>query len=632
MSPKASHDWWSKREIDWGREQPRKIRDVLSHAYPERAAVEKLLDGLGVPSIGAPGDDARPRDLWTWAIAAVVEAGMVFQLRQAVLGDRQKSAFHRPLSKWFPWDDAPCDEGLQAINVATLGFTDANMAMRVIRDAIRRTAMIQIGGVAAGTAFLVGPDLLLTAAHVLDAEVAPQDLEGVTATFDFLAHEGRAPNETGDEVAVTGPCLAWSPPTKKEIAGQTHAGEADLNHLDYALIRLERLAAADVVQGERRGHYALSDVEYKFVPESLFKIPQHPLGQTQLHCDALDPTINNSGARVRYRSNTLPGSSGSAVLDRNGRVVALHHYSTSGWNQGVPIHAIVRDIAQQDVVLPGPDPASWKTTTTTAAPATAPDPFKTTHVGPKPFLNRNELRQKLKSLLSRRDQNILLLEGAAEAGKSFSFHYLAHLEAERAHPVLIGLAEDGFRAVNIDLDPFTHLSGDETREAVIGQICGAMKLSPPESRAQAARHIVEFVTLLDTELQRKGSKVIWCLFFDSLDRHVLAHGQIDELITELCHLIDRKPGLPLRLILSSRERPTLPQSVIDWVDREPVRAPDRQDMRDWLAQCASKQIKTDTVRSKFEKRFPPDEPLPRTADITKGMADLLKELQKGVAP
>ena len=59
-------------------------------------------------------------------------------------------------------------------------------------------------------------------------------------------------------------------------------------------------------------------------------------------------SVNANGTRVRYRTNTEPGSSGSPCFDQNWSLVALHHSGDPNfdgikqpeYNRGIPIAAI----------------------------------------------------------------------------------------------------------------------------------------------------------------------------------------------------------------------------------------------------------------------------------------------------
>jgi hypothetical protein len=92
---------------------------------------------------------------------------------------------------------------------------------------------------------------------------------------------------------------------------------------------------------------ALADA---FQPGSSLFIVQHPRGRPMelaLGTRALIG-LNRNGTRVRYRTNTDHGSSGSPAFDLSWNLLALHHAGdpdyalahTPEWNQGVPFHLI----------------------------------------------------------------------------------------------------------------------------------------------------------------------------------------------------------------------------------------------------------------------------------------------------
>jgi hypothetical protein len=65
--------------------------------------------------------------------------------------------------------------------------------------------------------------------------------------------------------------------------------------------------------------------------------------------------MNKSGTRVRYRTNTVRGSSGSPCFTPVFDVVALHHTGdpnfaaghAPGYNQGVPMHLIAAHLKER---------------------------------------------------------------------------------------------------------------------------------------------------------------------------------------------------------------------------------------------------------------------------------------------
>src|SRR5262249_38901972 len=90
-------------------------------------------------------------------------------------------------------------------------------------------------------------------------------------------------------------------------------------------------------------------------------VVHHPNGHgKRVSLDDTDVMMINTTV-VRYSSDTMPGSSGSPVFDRQGRLIALHHASqrqstpitlpdggtADVLNEGIKIAAIVLDLERQ---------------------------------------------------------------------------------------------------------------------------------------------------------------------------------------------------------------------------------------------------------------------------------------------
>jgi hypothetical protein len=217
----------------------------------------------------------------------------------------------------------------------------AEFVARLTR-AMSAVCLVRIAGTDLGTGFLVAPDLVLTNHHVLrgviEGAMAPQDVR-----FHFEAVGSAA------EVVAALPAGAWlidsSPPTDTEAQ---QGGTPDITQptdearLDFALVRLG--APVD------RPPLPPSEGPFGFATGTALVVlgyPQGTNGSTQrlqfaVESDSVLRT-NPNGTRVRYRTNTLRGSSGSPVLTLSMQLVALHHY---GWpwlyNQGVPTDVIAR--------------------------------------------------------------------------------------------------------------------------------------------------------------------------------------------------------------------------------------------------------------------------------------------------
>jgi hypothetical protein len=217
------------------------------------------------------------------------------------------------------------------------------------------------------TGFLVGPRVVMTNHHVI-ADLIPPTTAGGTgnppsvnalARFDYKrmydafgnavgTHEGRTCKFEDDWL------IDYSPSTP--TSSQT---EADA--LDYALIRLAEPVGDDRLDGGakqetpvRRGFVDMPRAAHDFLPESSLFILQHPRGsplQLALETKSVLGVFEN-GARVRYTTNTEPGSSGSPCFTAKWELAALHssgdpdfdpgHKPT--YNEGIPISAILASV------------------------------------------------------------------------------------------------------------------------------------------------------------------------------------------------------------------------------------------------------------------------------------------------
>jgi V8-like Glu-specific endopeptidase len=174
-------------------------------------------------------------------------------------------------------------------------------------------------GRALGTGFLVGPDLLLTNQHVLKSQ---DMLDSAVVRFDYQLNR--------DGVVTPGRVFEFVPDFYLSSPS---------TELDFALVRLKaaplaerRLEAGEedlpyqelLRRGRHRGYLLLAPS--LIVERERVNIVQHPNGNPQkavLTQNYVISTMEN--ARVHYLADTMPGSSGSPVLNAHWDVVALHH-------------------------------------------------------------------------------------------------------------------------------------------------------------------------------------------------------------------------------------------------------------------------------------------------------------------
>ncbi|MCY1023432.1 trypsin-like serine peptidase [Pyxidicoccus sp. MSG2] len=216
---------------------------------------------------------------------------------------------------------------------------------RLLAAHSRRVCRIQFGHAPMGTGFLIGRDLVLTNHHVLSAVfsggVPPAQ---VRCVFDAIGPESAAAQRSC--ALATHWDVAHSPPSGVDLLADPKTADPGADELDFAVVRLAEPAGDDTGPAGLRGWVELPDTFFVQQGDPLV-ILQHPRGQP-LHV-AVDTeailAVNRSDNRVRYRTNTEPGSSGSPCFDLSMRtLLALHHSGDPGfrpvYNEGIPIHKI----------------------------------------------------------------------------------------------------------------------------------------------------------------------------------------------------------------------------------------------------------------------------------------------------
>jgi hypothetical protein len=186
---------------------------------------------------------------------------------------------------------------------------------------------------AVGTGWMIGPRLLITNHHVVNARVkhepaasdADFKLQAETTQADFDFHEG-------SPAVITVPAVACV------------AADAAL---DYALLRLDEAAAERLPMRLRTN--PLTRPEASALRERV-NVLQHPNGERMRLGFRNNFVVTGSAEKLSYLTDTAGGSSGSPISDDEWHVAGLHR----GWStiEGGPVKVWGRDISQENYGTP----------------------------------------------------------------------------------------------------------------------------------------------------------------------------------------------------------------------------------------------------------------------------------------
>lgn len=201
-------------------------------------------------------------------------------------------------------------------------------------------------GYGTGTGWLIAPNLLLTNHHVIE-----------------LREHNETPAKKTDLEMQALKAIVWFGYVDRSNQYQEYRCTELIDFdpkLDYALLRLSSRSLLGQAL-EDWGYLSISRANTDMPRRSRLNIIQHPQGGTQcvairnnFYVDTIPLTEVSS--RIRYLTDTEPGSSGSPVFNDKWEVIALHHASVKVPphqcrgevirynNQGILIHSILENL------------------------------------------------------------------------------------------------------------------------------------------------------------------------------------------------------------------------------------------------------------------------------------------------
>ena len=216
------------------------------------------------------------------------------------------------------------------------GIADLGRFAARIQELLRQVCAVETGN-GFGTGFLIGPQTVLTNYHVVEkvikGDVSPSV---VRVRFDFRRLRDGLTTIAGTAYELADEWLVHAEPYS--AADQKAYDPAILpgdHELDYAVLRTRDPIGTQPSTGAGAdtpglGRPAGSPVRVRRgrVPDGRpAPVPRPDLVRRPRR---RRPAAQPNGTRVHYRNNTMPGSSGSPVLDRDLDLVALHHAGEPG--------------------------------------------------------------------------------------------------------------------------------------------------------------------------------------------------------------------------------------------------------------------------------------------------------------
>jgi hypothetical protein len=449
--------------------RPEYLKPLIASFVPEAmldVIVQEVL-GKSLAAI-APNEVAAGYDaILTRVIAAVAADNKIENLLAALrrAGPREPR-FHLALSGLIDLDDPNRD--LQAImgNVAEPFLAAAALKER-FPAAIDQICAIWIDGQVKGTGFLIGPDLVLTCQHVIEALAnAPKAYDELgkprlVCLFDYLssAEIGNLqqlpsfitqalPVQNGDWLVDT------SEPHPDDGKVVKHATPDPTGYLDFAVIRLAEpigMSSVGAGGGPVRGWIELPKQNPDLHQGGRLFVVQHPAAE-QLQFDlGVYMASFAADTRILYGANAVNGSSGAPCFDSQIKVVGLHTgaANVSGdparavkANHGIRLDRITR---QQKVADALATIKPWNAATEAPIWSLSTDPK-----APWPVVGRQRCFDSLAVLLDPASTKRALVVAEPEAlqdagghGKTFTIHILRAVLRDKGHIMIpFGLAAE----------------------------------------------------------------------------------------------------------------------------------------------------------------------------------------------
>lgn len=460
---------------------------------------------------------------------------------------------------------------LQAIVSPLLGMIDMDHLNKGGINAIKRVCRVEVLDHAGttGTGFLIGPQAVLTARHVVANLLDPDGfpLPGSDQQLRIIFGDvGRmaAPRSCGvDHVWLIGSsaCHDLEAPDAPYPDLTAAPPESFADRLDYAIIRL------DSPLGQARGYYRLDPACVPLVgrPGAQLSLYQHPMG-AKMHMTlgtglSLWPDMVKT--RLRHDANSVPGTSGGLIVNRNFEPVAMHQCG----------YIDADGVARVNGAIPTACIAAHHDMASTIT-VTGFEPLRRVEATGHPVIGRRNFQQQVLVMMTG-GRRIQIVRGAEDSGKSFSIQILRTMLDEPSHVIV------EYSASGLSLDAMVFARN------LLRQMFGADANPndlPAREEADTAPEAWLRDLLLPALLRRledyAGDRIIW-LVIDDLDRHPVPQGSstaslLERLFVEIASYpflrivligqTGQPSGAPLQQLIEDRLLPLTQDELEDYIN------------------------------------------------------------------
>jgi hypothetical protein len=332
--------------------QRQELRNALLDAFPDRHALDEMVRFKLDRKLDTIAPVTELQQVVLHLIQAAEAEAWTAQLVAAARESNPRNAKLQQFAENFGLAvELPEQSDLERLELEPL-FLDVNLWREQLGIIESQVCRVEIKSRAVGTGFLLGPDLLLTASHVIEAVVDQKQRPGdVIFRFDYkkLNHGATVQSGTLYGLAEKEWLVDYSGSGSYNSIVDPNKESLGPDELHYALLRLARPAGAEQIGGDRAEPSAPAR-RWIAIPrhvnlrrgQALF-ILQHPEGLPLQVAFGSNGVVgfDKGGTRIFHNVNTLGGSSGSPCFDERWQLVAMHIAGNSRVNVGISIAAVL---------------------------------------------------------------------------------------------------------------------------------------------------------------------------------------------------------------------------------------------------------------------------------------------------